>query len=129
MTKKSGLHELNAKIEELIEDHLAHLRREALATVQRAFGGQRRAPHQAVVRGGGWQRREPVVVAELAERFYESVCASPGETMAVLAKKLGASARQMHRPVANLKRAGRVRSVGEKQRTRYFPMAAGRSQA
>jgi len=45
--------------------------------------------------------------------------------MSVLAKKVGASSRELHRPVANLKRVGQVRSVGERQRIRYFPMAPG----
>ena len=66
--------------------------------------------------------RTPAQVAELGDRFYEVLCAHPGESMTVLAAKVGASPTELHRPVALLKRAGRVRSVGQRQSTRYFPM-------
>jgi hypothetical protein len=49
-------------------------------------------------------------LAAVAERIYQAVCAKPGETMLVLAADLGASARELHRPMALLKRTGRVRS-------------------
>ncbi len=60
----------------------------------------------------------------LSERLYEAVCANPGALMSVLAAQVGATARALHRPAMVLKRAGRVRSVGQRQLTRYFPMAA-----
>lgn len=69
------------------------------------------------------KRRAPSEVAELSERFYTVLCRHPGATMAVLAPKVGASPRELHRPVALLKRAGRVRSAGQRQWTTYFPMA------
>jgi hypothetical protein len=42
--------------------------------------------------------------------------------MAVLAPVVGASPRELGRPMAVLKAAGRVRSVGQRHMTRYFPM-------
>ena len=69
------------------------------------------------------KRRTPAEVTELGERFYTILCRHPGATMAVLAPKVGASPRELHRPVALLKRAGRVRSAGLRQWTTYFPMA------
>jgi hypothetical protein len=62
-------------------------------------------------------------VVALAERFYATLCRSPGETMATLAPQVEASPRALHVAVARLKRAGRVRAVGQRQHTRYFPMA------
>jgi hypothetical protein len=56
----------------------------------------------------------------LGERLYEAVCAQPGETMAALAPELGSSPRELHRSMAALKRAGRVRSVGQRSHTRYY---------
>jgi len=44
--------------------------------------------------------------------------------MMVLAAHVGVAARELNRPAQLLKRAGRVRSVGQRQGTRYFPMAA-----
>jgi len=45
------------------------------------------------------------------------------QTMAVLAADLGATPRELHRAVAGLKQAGRVRAVGQRAHTRYFPLA------
>ena len=50
------------------------------------------------------------------------MCNAPGETMMVLAPAVGAAARELHRPMALLKRTGRARSVGLRQATRYYPM-------
>jgi hypothetical protein len=74
-----------------------------------------------VARGG--KRRRSAEVSELGERLY----AHPGEGMAALAGELGASARELHRPMALLKQAGRVRSVGQRQQTRYFPRTGASS--
>ena len=66
-------------------------------------------------------RRASAEVAALGERLYEAVCAQPGETMSVLAPELGKTPRELHRPMMVLRRAGRVRSVGQRHQTRYFP--------
>ena len=63
----------------------------------------------------------------LAERFHELLCERPGETMAVLAAELELTPRELHRPVARLKRAKLVRTVGERNHTRYFPMVNGKT--
>jgi hypothetical protein len=68
-------------------------------------------------------RRPSDEIVALSERFYETLCQSPGETMSVLAPIVGATARDLNRPMLLLKRAGRIRSVGMKHGTRYFPMA------
>ncbi len=46
--------------------------------------------------------------------------------MAVLAPAVGATPRELHRPMATLKRDGRVRSVGQRHQTRYYPTTDGR---
>jgi hypothetical protein len=53
--------------------------------------------------------------------LYAAVCAQPGETMSVLGPALGHSPRELNRPMLALKRSGRVRSVGERHHTRYYP--------
>lgn len=65
----------------------------------------------------------------LAERFYAVVCRMPGEPMATLAPQVGASPRALQVAVGRLKRAGRVRAVGQRQGTRYFPMAGATAAA
>jgi hypothetical protein len=42
--------------------------------------------------------------------------------MAVIAQAVGAPARELNRPAIVLRREGRVRSVGQRGSTRYFPM-------
>jgi hypothetical protein len=61
-------------------------------------------------------------MAGLSERLYAAVCAHPGAVMTVLAAHVGATPRELNRPALILKRAGRVRSVGQRAHTRYFPM-------
>jgi len=105
---------------------MAATRKTAQEAVDRAF---RLAPTVAAVAarpvraGGSGKRRAGADLAALGERFYGALCAKPGETMTVLAAEVGASARELHRAVARLKKAGRVRAVGQRAHTRYFPLA------
>lgn len=73
------------------------------------------------------KRRTPAEMAAMCERLYQAVCAHPGETMAVLTAHVGASVRELNRPMNQLKDAGRIRSAGSRNHTRYFPMAAAAS--
>jgi hypothetical protein len=60
----------------------------------------------------------------LEKRLHEAVCAQPGETMVVLAQAVGATPQELRRPATLLRRQGRIRSAGQRQYTRYFPMDA-----
>jgi hypothetical protein len=115
---------LSEQIEQLVREHIEESRRAAAAAVERAFAssttGQRSQPAQPKTRATG-RRRATTEVAAIGERLYEAVCAQPGETMAVLGPELGKTPRELHRPMMMLKRTGRVRSVGQRQQTRYFP--------
>jgi hypothetical protein len=117
-------------VRELVEAHIEETRAAVVAAVTRAMGSSveskssttsspKRAPRKA------GRRRPPQEVTALAESLYEQVCAKPGEPMVTFATELGATARELHRPMLTLKRAGRVRSVGERHRTRYFPAVGG----
>ena len=70
------------------------------------------------------RRRAAGEIADLEEQLYAAIVAHPGETMTVLAPVVGASARDLNRPALVLRSKGRVRSVGNRQHTRYFPMGA-----
>ena len=61
------------------------------------------------------------------ERLCDAVRANAGETITVIAAHLGETPRALHRPMAHLKRSGRVRSAGQRHLTRYFPMAVSKS--
>lgn len=116
---------LEAEIEDVVRRHLAAYQAAAAAAVERAFASM--PPHPApsgTKRRATSRRRPPDEVAALAERLYEAVCAHPGETMAVIAPSVGESARALNRPMTRLKRAGRVRSAGQRHMTRYFPLSS-----
>jgi hypothetical protein len=125
MTYTNGRRDLGEQIEQLIQEHLATSRSAAQQAVARAFALSASAPAGAPrsVRSSTGKKRPSADIAALGERFYKAVCAKPGETMTVLAANVGASARELHRSVTLLKRAGRLRAVGSRSLTRYFPMA------
>ncbi len=103
-------------------------RRAAQDAMERAFGSTTVGPTRArrqISAPTGAKRRTPAEMTALGEQLYDVVCAKPGETMVVLAAKVGASARELHRPMSVLKRDGRIRSVGARSFTRYFPMTNG----
>lgn len=58
----------------------------------------------------------------MVERLYQAVCARPGESKAALAAEVGLSVHELDRPMNHLRSAGRVRTVGERHLTRYFPL-------
>lgn len=117
------IEQLEKHIEQAIRAHIAEVRRRAAAAVERGFAAAHArptAPRSAPRQVG--RRRAPEELSELGERLYQAVCAKPGSTMATLAPVVGALPKALSRPVELLKRSGRVRSAGERQTTRYFPM-------
>lgn len=82
--------------------------------------GSRRSPRPAVAQS----RRTPAELAELGERLYQAIAEAPGEPMVLYAKKLGLSVRELSLPVQHLRKSERVRTVGERDRMRYFPMGS-----
>jgi hypothetical protein len=127
MTNTNSAQDLGKHIEQLIQEHIAASRAAAKQAVERAFASTAGVPAAAArpVKSCPGKRRASAEIAVLGERFYTVVCAKPGESMTVLAATVGASARELHRSVSFLRRAGRVRTVGSRQFTRYFPMTKG----
>ena len=124
ITTKSLEQKIERAVEQIVREHLAACEAAAEAAVRAAFERaatpvkpQRNKPTRAPA-----PRRSPEEIAALGERFYEVVCQQPGETMAVLAKTLGTTPRALYRPAMTLRKQGRIRAVGQRQRTRYFPM-------
>ena len=123
---------LEASVEALIQQQLAAYEaqlREALArTLAQARPGSpgRKEPKPKAVparRASSTQRRSANEIDAFSARLFEAVESAPGETMAVLAPRLGVSAKELERPAARLKKAGQIRTVGERSRMRYYPMA------
>ena len=130
MTKTTNHGDLAEGIERLVREYISTIHITAQTAVKRAIGAgvptdvlskekQMRAPSES--RAG--TRRASDEIGTLSERVYEVLCRMPGERMTVLAPAVGATSRELHRPMTLLKRAGRVRSVGTRHATRYFPTA------
>jgi len=123
---------LEASVEALIQQQLAAYEaqlREALArTLSKARPSSPRRketkPKGAPTRRAPSPQRRPAEELDaLAERLFSAVESAPGETMAMMAPILGLSAKELERPAARLKKAGQIRTVGERSRMRYYPMA------
>lgn len=120
------------EIQRLVHEHLIEYRTAVQAAVQAAVEAAfvspqltvkppaERAPRTKPTARPA-KRRSSAEIAELGERFYTLVCQQPGEPMTTLAPLLGVSARELAQPIAGLKRAGRIRSVGQRSETKYFP--------
>lgn len=125
-------HDLAKQIEDLVRRHIDALRITAAAAVARAFAavppdepGRAGTPTRvARPRGKPAPKRAPEELVALGERFYAVLCQQPGETMTTLASQVGVAPRVLQVAVARLRRDGRVRAIGKRHQTRYYPMAS-----
>ena len=131
MKEKTSTEILEERIEELVREHIAAIRTRAEAAIARGFrelAEQGAKPAEPVAKRSGRRpasrRRTTEEVTDLAERLYKAVLASPGETMERLAPKVGAKARELTIVVGRLRSEGRLRTVGQRQQTQYFPTTA-----
>lgn len=119
---------IESAVERLVREHLSEMEEVASAAVREGFRRARKpasSPRREGERAHGRSpsvRRSREAVAKLEELLYEAVCAQPGETMMVLAQALGSTPRALNRPAELLRAQGRMRSVGQRQFTRYFPL-------
>jgi hypothetical protein len=120
--------ELGERIERVVREYISDSQIAAQAAMARAFASQA-GPHPRRIRSqtpmpprSGRNRRAPAQVVALAEHFYQAEGEHPGEKMAVLSGLVGSTARELHLSVTALKSAGRLRSVGSRNATRYFPL-------
>jgi len=130
--KTTDIERLERQIEQLIREHLVECARRAKLAVERGFAATVKRPTAARVgsaRRVVGKRRSVEDLDGLAERLAAAVCAKPGTTMVVLAAEVGATVRELERPAKRLKKAGRIRTVGERNLTRYFPLPARKSAA
>lgn len=121
--------ELCRSIEHLVHQHLQACQREVAAVVERTFRTAAATATEpkskakpAKPRRESGARRTPAQIHELGERFYELLRTKPGSSITVYCTELGVTPRELHRPVAMLKRAKLVRSVGQRQAAKYFPL-------
>ena len=136
MTTPKTPEQLATQIRTLVDDYVREAERAAVDAVVAAFSSPRSAPRKAskakpattTLRRQG-PRRTSEQLAELADGLADVIAEHPGESMAVFARQLDVSVRDLHRPMKMLKNAGRIRSVGERHLTRYFPATRARASA
>jgi hypothetical protein len=118
--------ELAGAIESLIGSYVAGIRQAAQQAVERALvrsaGGR---PAAGGKKGGSLppsaRRRTATELAGACDALLDVVRAHPGASMVTLAERMGAEAKTLRRPMATLRATGRVRSVGQRHLTRYYP--------
>ena len=126
---------IEERIDQMARDVMMALRAAAVEALNNAFGSQgvvnttrqlRQAPKSKPTHGSqkAAPKRSAEQIAELSERLYALIDADPGNTMASYCEKLGLTALQLAVPAGRLKKARRVRKVGERSETRYFPMGS-----
>ena len=120
---------LEASVEALIQQQLAAYEAQLREALARALQAQARpsSPRRKGVKpkvavAPPAQRRSSEELGALGERFFAAVESAPGETMEVLARTLGMGSKQLERAVMRLKETGRIRTVGERNQMRYYPM-------
>jgi hypothetical protein len=131
MKASTSIEGLEGRIEQLVREHVAAIRTAAAAAVTRAFAEKAvrssapatRRPRLSERQSASRGRRTPEEVADLAERLCAAVHASPGAKITTLAAEVGATPRELIVAVGRLRRAGCVRTVGERQYTKYFAAA------
>jgi len=130
MNAGTSIQDLEQRIEGLVREHIAASRSAAAAAVARAFaetadnsGWSRAQRAGAAGRRQPARRRSAGEIADLAERLCAAVHETPGATMTTLAPRVGATAQELSVAAGRLRRAGRVRTAGQRQHTKYFPGA------
>ncbi|HHK41996.1 MAG TPA: hypothetical protein ENJ50_06210 [Planctomycetaceae bacterium] len=112
---------LAEQIDKLVRGHLAQVQSEAEQAMRQAFAMTTKERKTRAAKRAPAKRREPKEVAELAERLHARIVAEPGESMTVHSGHLGMAVRDLHRPMTLLRRAGRLRTTGVRNNTRYYP--------
>jgi hypothetical protein len=115
-------------IESLVASYVDEVRQAAQQALERALS--RAAAGRRSTKGSGdrpaarsltTKRRTAAQLNEACEQLCALVRARPGESIAALAAEMGTSPGALQCPMAKLRAEGRVRSVGERHLTRYFP--------
>ena len=121
--------ELGDAIESLVASYMNSVRDCAQQAVKRALANPV-APRRRSSRGARaptttsratTAHRTATELSEVCDALCERVRAQPGASMVELAEQVGASIRSLQCPMAKLKAAGRVRSVGQRHLMRYYP--------
>lgn len=128
MKSPSTPEQLADAVESLVASYMIEVRLAAQRAIERslvrpavASSGSKGKVHRAAPRQPSTKRRSGAEIDDLCEALYKLVRARPGESVTTFAAEMGETALTLQLPMAKLKAEGRVRSVGERHLTRYFP--------
>jgi hypothetical protein len=129
MRTASTPEQLANAIESLVASYVDEVREAAQQALERSLcrrGAAARRPakgtaHRPPSPKLATKRRTAAELDETCEKLCALVRTRPGESIVALAEELGALAGTLQRPMAKLRAEGKVRSVGERHLTRYFP--------
>ena len=122
---KSLEQRIEESVEQSVREHIAGFEKAAAEAAargfRRAFGpsGAERGKRKGT--RAKRARRSRAELMALEEKLHTAVCAQPGEGMAAYAKATKSTSEVLIHPMRKLRAAGRIRSVGQKRRARYFP--------
>ena len=119
---------LEHQIEAATQEYLQSIQQRVMAAVQRAFTyagaskrpGTRNQPKTEMRQRAKMRDRE--YIQALTTKLEALIKDNPGLTIRALAQKMGQESRKLYVPVQKLKRKGTIKTVGQRQKTRYFPM-------
>jgi hypothetical protein len=128
MNTPSTPEQLADAIETLVASYMKEVRLAAQHAIERSLAlpatasvGSKSKARVEAPRRSSTKRRSGAELDAVCDALYKLVRARPGESAAHLAAEMGETAVTLQRPMAKLKAEGRVRSVGERHLTRYFP--------
>ena len=115
-------------IESLVASYMDEVRVAAQRAVERSLmrgvaarPSSKRSDARRAAPRSGVKRRSQTELDEACEELCKQVRAHPGASMVTLAEEMGIPMSALQRPMAKLRTEGRVRSVGQRHLTRYFP--------
>jgi predicted HTH transcriptional regulator len=115
--------ELCARIEALIQEHMAASQKAVMETLQRAFSSTSALPSRPGRTRSPVPYRSKETLEALQDAIYQRLKTNPGVGAVELSAQLGIDSKALSGPIAKLKKAGLVRSVGLRAATRYFPIS------
>jgi len=128
MKNPSTPEQLADAIESLVASYMEEMRLAVQRAVERSLSRcavartpSKRVETRRVTPSASTKRRTQTELDEVCEGLCKQVRARPGESMTTLAEEMGMPMSALQRPMAKLRTEGRVRSVGQRHLTRYFP--------
>ena len=125
------IHEFESEVTKATSVIVAASHKAALALLDEAFFQQRRkyqAPKGETERrpvgthSQTHERRSPEDIDALVNHVMKELWTTPGQTITMLAARIGVVAKELRNPIRRLKSQGKLKTAGVNQFTKYFPV-------